>query len=670
MKIISFFIKEAIKFKIEISDGENNIINRNINYKENIIIKPKISKGNYTILIYPDEEIINSTMIVKITHSNSSPFYLKQNQLNLGFIPIEVDHYYYYMKVFKGEEGEIQLFNKRQNGILLSKIIKKNKGEIIPNINEFPKNNENYMFSNYYLKFNLYSQNLMFNSSHTEKCEEGCFLLITYYSNISKSLEIKGTEFSILSRIWDEEEFSSQIINIPLSEYIFGSIEEKTVNTHYYSVYIPYDTDDIFIEMHGKTIFGFAKEGISKIYTYKISSNTKQLFEDWEDKMIIALNKEDIKLDSFKGKYISFAFEEKTNDYSYYYFRILQQNPDIDYMIYPLDTNKENFCEKYDDTCYFLLKNEYNDLLNKIDIYVFGEDVSYTVLNMKETDYYSSKLDINNLSKTKEIETTNGHLSLNLKEKENYILLIINSIEDYNLIVIPSFYKHPDSSFMNMYSYQLNYLPKNELQQFHLYPNPFMEYRILINNVQGEGYICFAKTCNRDNYYIHLKEKKIYSFSIVNRTSFFIYAENNSASSIKIIHQILNKEIIELNEQYNFIQIKPNKEIFPLLFFVKDLKYSGININFFFKFNDSDSISNNLIIKGYTVNYNDMNAIIDKNDFKIEQIDSPYEINGKYDNITNSGTIELIDEFISTEYNDINRYTEDEYYIILLYLIQ
>ena len=60
-----------------------------------------------------------------------------------------------------------------------------------------------------YLDFNIYNQRLSFNSSHTENCETGCFLLITYYSNISNSVKIKGTEFSLLSRIWDEEELIS-----------------------------------------------------------------------------------------------------------------------------------------------------------------------------------------------------------------------------------------------------------------------------------------------------------------------------------------------------------------------------------------------------------------------------------------------------------------------------
>ena len=253
--ILSFFIKEKIKFKIEISENKKNIINRTINYKEYIIIKPKEINSIYNILIVQDKggiDIINSTMVIKIIQGNSTPFYLEKNQLNLGFIPIGINYYNYYMEVFKGEEGEIILFNKRQNGILISKIIEKNNS-IIPKVEEFKKfpiYNGNDALSKDYLEFNIYNQKLSFKSYHTDKCEKGCFLLIKYYSNIPNSLEIKGTEFSILSRIWDEEETISQIPNIPLNEYIFSFFEEKTYNIHYYSVFIPYETNNIYIEIY------------------------------------------------------------------------------------------------------------------------------------------------------------------------------------------------------------------------------------------------------------------------------------------------------------------------------------------------------------------------------------------------------------------------------------
>ena len=488
------------------------------------------------------------------------------------------------MEVFKGEEGEIMLFNKRQNGILISKIIKK-KENLIPNIKNFPS------IINYnYLNFNIYSKKLSFNSTETQICKRGCFLLITYYSDISTSLEITGTEFSILSRIWDEEEFISQIINIPLNEYIFGYFDETNVNIHYYSIFIPYETDNIYIEIHGKNILGYSKEGIVKINTYKTTGNTKKLFDECQNIKIITLNKKDIGLNSFKGKYISLAFEEEEylGDINlYYYFRILQENPKNNYIIYPLDTNKENYCETKNNKCYFLLKNEYNDLSNKIVIYGFGKNkVSYRISYMKENIYYSNNLDISHLEGFNKINSVNGRLNLDFQKNNTYALLEIksNSIENENLTVVSNFDREHNPSSINIYSYQLYQLLKSKTHKFSLY-HSFINYRILINNTEGEGFICLQK-CNNNNKFIHLTAQRIYSFSISNKASFYIYAKKNLAFNIKIIKDISNDAIKELNYQYNYDDIlESREENFPLIYFIKDVKYNGVNINFNFKYN-------------------------------------------------------------------------------------
>ena len=660
--IVSFLIQENIKFKIVISDNENKIIDRIINYKENIIIKPTSNK-TYNLVINPEEGIINSTMILKIVQNNTSPFYLQKNQLNLGFLPNGIYYYNYYMEVFKGEEGEIMLFNKRQNGSLICKIFEKDRSMNEYKISEVDKE----LISNNNCEFNLYNQKLSFNSSLTEKCEKGCSLLITYYSNTSESLEINGTEFSLLSRIWDKEELIPQIIDIPLNEYIFGSYDQTTINIHYYFIFIPYETDDIYIEMHGMNILGYSQDGIIKINTTNMNKNTKKLFDKCQGNMIIKLNKKDIGLDSIKGKYISFSFEKDIKAiHSYYYFRILQPNPRNNYTIfYPLDTNKENICETKDSKCYFLLNNEYNDLSNKTVIYGFGKnDISYKVFYMNVTDYYSSDLNLIKLNEIKEIESFNGHLSLNLKTK--YILVEIESksTENETLTVLLYSFNQPIFSSINIYSYQLYHLSENTFQQFNLIQNSSTEFRILINNTKGEGNICFNKNCDNNNNFIHLSEQKIYSFSISNKENFYIHSNNNLIYNIKLIYEIQNKEIKELNYQYNLEKIDSSEENFPFIYFIKDIKYNGININFIFKFDGSNNIYNNLIIKGYGIDYSEISSIKDKNDIKMLNLEN--EIKGKYDNITNSGIIDLSNDLIKTKYKETYKYLDDKYFMIII----
>ena len=51
---------------------------------------------------------------------------------------------------------------------------------------------------------------------------------------------------------------------------------------------------------------------------------------------------------------------------------------------------------------------------------------------MKDTDYYSSYLNLNHLNEIKEIENFNGHLNLDLKTNERFILIEIKSNSNEN----------------------------------------------------------------------------------------------------------------------------------------------------------------------------------------------------------------------------------------------
>ena len=266
--------------------------------------------------------------------------------------------------------------------------------------------------------------------------------------------------------------------------------------------------------------------------------------------MIIKLNKNDI---DFKGKYISFAFEKDIEDiYSYYYFRILQQNSGNYYIIYPLDTNKENFCETKDNKCYFLLRNEYNELLNEILIYSFEKNnVRYKIFYMNNNDFYLKDLKLDNLNKVKEIQNFIGLLSPDLKMDENLILIEVES-DKKEVNIVSNFYNQPNSFYtdIDLYSYQLYHLSENKTQRFKIIKNLLKDYQISINKIEGEGYIFFNQIY--DNTAIPIIEQKNYIFSIYNNESFFISAKNNLTYTIKIFYEIQNK-IKEPNHPYIII---------------------------------------------------------------------------------------------------------------------
>ena len=85
---------------------------------------------------------------------------------------------------------------------------------------------------------------------------------------------------------------------------------------------------------------------------------------------------------------------------------------------------------------------------------------------------------------------------------------------------------------------------------------------------------------------------------------------------------------------------------------MKDVKYNGISI--YFKLNNSKNEYNNLKIKGYALEYSEILSIREKNDIKVTNFTN--EIIGKYDYITNSGTLELNNELIQSKYKGTNKY--------------
>ena len=190
-------------------------------------------------------------------------------------------------------------------------------------------------------------------------------------------------------------------------------MDNTSYNVHYYSAFIPEESNYITIEIHGENIISYAKKGVKKINAFKITDKEIQLNKKLKEKEIININKKDLDLKSFKGQYISFAFQKGDDDeQSYYYFRILQPNIN-NITIYPLDANKESLCEtkifNESNACYFLLKNENKELSNTFIFYGFGQDEIYsTIYCINNGDDYS--IDLNNLELIKNNEREYGYI--------------------------------------------------------------------------------------------------------------------------------------------------------------------------------------------------------------------------------------------------------------------
>ena len=652
---ISFFIKERVKFHINVTNAENiSLKNKTVYYKDIIVIETYKNSSKINIAIEKKEKEKEAVIIVKVIGDYTTPIYLQKNILNLGFIPSKITNQYYYLEVFKGEYGEIVLNNKKYNGILISKIISKTEGlekKINSSSEIYPKQEiedlEDTNIGAEFLEYNEYSQKISFNSDKTKLCEEnGCYLLVTYQSiyleNAHNSI-ITGTEFSLLGRIMeDEEEFKSQIINIPLNEYILGSFESSSFNIHYYSIYIPDKTKNLTLEINVNNIAIYVKKEVKPINIYNIKYFTMKYFGNFVE----VINPQDYKFNSIEDPYITIALIIYLPlENSHYYFRVLQEYSNNDYIIYPLDTNKANICnttktKEGNYSCFFLIDNTYKDLNNNLILYAYGYNYINNIHLFEEkgeNDSYS--MDMEDLNYTIISDNDNRYFKIENDESSNFIVIEIQSPqkETETLTILASFdintFVFPP---IQIYSYQLVYL--NDYKNFSIYfeHNSTNNFRILINNTHGDGEIKFGSNSSLNKYNSLISGNRILSFVIQkDMNNITIYNKNYYYSplvfSIKVVYELKNQILEELyfNNVYKLVTKPP-----PIQYFLKEIQYEGADINFYFK--NRYLTEDSLIIRGYILKYDLMKLISDRT---FLQLDFGPEIKGKFDSRTNIGLL-------------------------------
>ena len=666
---ISFFIKERVKFEITVLNGENKSLKKIVNYKDRILIEEDFIPINYPyliILIENKEKDKNAVIITKVIGEYLSPIYFPKNSLNIGFIPSNIHYQYYYFEVFEGEYGEIMLNSKIYSGKLFSKLISKqgiNENDIFNHSELYPKNkNEknNSLEVSEYLEFNEIFQKISFDSKQTNICKEGCYLLITYFSiyfNKIKNTNIKGTEFTLLARIFDEEEeFKTQVLSIPLNEYIFGSLESKLIKIHYYTLYIPEKEKNISLEINLNNISIFVKKGIKKINYYSL----QPVDLEFSGYFIYNITPQYCELESFEGQFITFAFSSYLPiENSHYYFRVLQDYSTYNYSIYSLDTNKVNLCITKNKSCFFLVDNIYNDLSNNLIIYANGKGtINYTACLIKDNlkDYYSLNL-ANLCCENVIVEKNLNFMKIESVECLNtkYILVQIQSSSEENLTVSANFYN--SSIFLHsiqIYSYELVFLNSSENYTYYFEDNTNIKYRILIDNIYGQGKV----TNSTDKYnfqYIISSGNRILSLPI-HKNIENIRILNPSGQlllNIKIDNELNNPvlEELEFNNEYKGV----TKLYETKYYYLREIDYNGADVNFFF-YPNSTIDNNYLIIRGYVSDYDLIKLISEQ---KLIKPDFGEEIYGKFDNRTNMGLIVFEKEKVTK-----NKFISDFYYLI------
>ena len=633
---ISYYINNQIKSTSkQANDSINIYLNSDFLTNINESAKAIGQDGKIYINISNHKEDKSSIIHLKIIEKNTICL-LEKNALNFGFLTTNLNNQYYYMEIFEKEEGELILHNKRFYGELYGKIIEKNKikESDLTDIFKYPNSTSNESLLEYhqhYLKLN-------YDYKNTSHCFNGCYLLITY-----KKLPFKGDfpnlgyEFTILSRTWNYTDYITQIIDIPYNEFIIGCFEQNTAQNHYYSIKIPEDTEKIIIEIESNYLEFFYDGGRKHINTINPVKSTIKLNLS-NNKGVYPLNIAELNL---TNKTLSFALRPKnyySNIFSFYYFRVilLKENKEL---YYPINSYLGNLCiPKYNNTkyyCNFILKNNYNE-----------SDFKFAISSTNHNEYfniYASKVYKNGslYDDNKEFIYINNNIT---EDIDYYIFKFEFSNNEIKTIII-SFWDTVEKIYPQIYSTQMFYIHNfTRINEFQIKNKYSLIYQYINGSFGG------VKFSNINEDILATRNYRGRPLAILIDDN--INVSNNTANSPFIYYYQLiynnkdgNIEEVKLGEPRSQII---NRKQFPLYFYLKLKEDKDVNVivNLRLKANIDSELEDDIEIKGYLLNNNDINRKING-----EYIQLKEPIEGYFSNGLNIGYLEII-----REYNENNSY--------------
>ena len=621
---------------------QTNLISKSIHNSSYLYINSEIllnaskdcSNGNIFINI---KKVDNKNVVMhfKILEKDSISM-IKKNSLNYGFITSKIIYQYYYMEVFKEEEGEIMLHNKRLYGELHGIIINKDKITMsdLNNPSKYPKKMQEDIDSRL-LNYNPHSLRLKFDYNDTKKCYDGCYILITYEQKISEGdFPLIGYEFTLLSRSWNSSDYISNIVDIPFNEYLIGAFEKGSITHHYYSISIPDDAEKLIIQIEGNYIEGYYGEGRKRINTMKIMDNIK--------KLEIINNQHELILDTKQfnsnEKIISFAIRPKDylgDIFSFYYFRIFTTKEN-EILFFPMDSQLGNLCvPEYDQKksiyyCYSMFENNYNELATR---FVVSSSNQNEYFKIYVTKIYKNGSMINEEKEFVFIynETTNDIKSYLFKFEftNSEIKNLISSLKDDIKYSFPQIYS---SHMFYIYNFTktCNFTTKN---------NYTLIYKYVFGTLSSTGYTVIP-VLNFDQFYSNRNFKgkpfaididsSIHNISFVMKNAEFIFY-------FQLEYNMRNKGITEVKSGETRSQIMTNGH-FPLYYYIKikDENYINMDVNLRLNSYDDSVLKNDFGIRGYLLDEDTMKRKING-----ESIQLGIPINGYYSNRFKIGLLQV-----------------------------
>ena len=295
-------------------------------------------QSNYLVGACPEQEVCPINIFVEMKESNKdlrvelimhqidgAPFYLEKNVVKQDILQgNKVKHYYF--DIAKEEYGDITLDFKRGSGNIYACVEPRKMTEpmIQPDwrgMYHFPMTNDES------LKYKTYGKKIEITAKDTEKCSDGCYVLISIISNVNyyDSYENENIPFriSINPRIMKTDTtVPSPLVKIDVNEFIIGDIVYGLPDNRKYDYYIitlPYDSDYVLIDWQADSPLLLINIGDKRPTNAKDDANF--LFSSIGHDFVYKLNKTDILTKggydsnaSLKGITLTIGIYSETND--------------------------------------------------------------------------------------------------------------------------------------------------------------------------------------------------------------------------------------------------------------------------------------------------------------------------------------------------------------------
>ena len=572
---------------------------------------------------------------------NNDPTFIKRGELKKDTL-IEDQISYYYTEINKNEVGYITVNFNRASGEVFAKILNIEETEERLNNEDDPR----FWLGKYNLPskqspndliYNPFTKNIYYSNELTTHCYKACFALLVIKATIKaddNQLLPKSYDISIAVHEDEESTLIERSIDIPVNEYIIGSISSNNQLINYFQYYtfdVLTESDIIYIDINSDSCNLYVKIGEEKptIKTADfifMSKGEESVYEiNIKDKIF-----KDQDITSLKGKRFTFAIGTTYADTLYttlYAFRLRTPKKDkID--LINMNTDQVGLCSiKKNSYCYFLInvKGE-EDNVNEMLIHAFSADKTELKLfaNILSNDIINSgnneliKENLPNVKKADFKSTDNyikDYLRFNVEERkknnsQTFIVVGVLSNNDTIVNFISTFYKYVNNFKTNSFTKQIFLLLKDQKVLLEFPENLNLIVKII--SIYGEGELLYENEDDlNDKHRLHGSNDEI-SFMHKNR-NIMVRSIEEQEFGFYLIYNLRPEENYDVilygsSTLFNLEKDKNEKIDFPLIYYCK---LNNNNQPVDFNINILDLELEN------TKRDNNNNIIKDTNDFQI-----------------------------------------------------